>query len=74
MSKSKGFEKNGRWNDKAICVLGEFDSLVKPFFAKLVGEGYSPREISHLLDWGLKDIELSSIINRYADDLDEIES
>jgi len=38
-------------------------TVLKPIFKKWSEKGYSAREISHIMSWTVKDVELETILN-----------
>lgn len=46
----KLFDKNEKWTPEAMKIGDEFESVLWPIIQKYAKEGYSIREIGHILD------------------------
>jgi hypothetical protein len=56
------FRDDERYSDVANTLDEETHALLKPLFQRYVSEGYSPRQISHLMHLTVLDLETTSVL------------
>lgn len=58
----KLFDEQHRYTPEANALQGEFEAAIRPVFTRWADMGYSPREISHLLQGAVWDNELMRVL------------
>lgn len=58
----KIYNENDSFSDTAQEIEREFYHLVKPLFDRWIAEGYSIRELSHLLQGSISEMEIMTVI------------
>ncbi|RKX63746.1 MAG: hypothetical protein DRP42_07280 [Tenericutes bacterium] len=56
------YGKKGEYTQEARDLHKEADDLIRPLFDKCVADGYSPRDVSHLIKAAIGDIELETVL------------
>lgn len=64
MSKKLYDGETWRWTDEARSLAHEIHQAIQPIFDRYVSEGYSPREIAHVIGATANEQELSTVINK----------
>ncbi len=57
------YDENGRYTDAASHLEASAENGLRVIFDKYVRDGFSPREISHVLQAGVTMLELMAIID-----------
>lgn len=64
MPQSKSlYTETFRFNMAGITLQAEASKALSPLFKAYIEMGYSPREITHALQWAINDIELETILD-----------
>jgi hypothetical protein len=58
------FDENHRYTDAAITLDSEFNKNIEELYKKYIDMGYSPREISHVMQLALFDTEMCYILRK----------
>jgi hypothetical protein len=58
------FDENHRYTDAAITLDSEFNKSIEELYKKYIDMGYSPREISHVMQLALFDTEMCYILRK----------
>lgn len=56
------YDKNFKYTYEASALADEAQNVLDDLFAKYVDLGYSPREISHILQAVIQDLECSEVL------------
>lgn len=65
------YDKNHRYTPMAEILESRVNDAIKPIFDDMVKNGFSPREISHIIKQAVCDIELTVVLASPADDYTE---
>jgi hypothetical protein len=57
------YTENHRYTDQAISLGTETGNAVTEIFKKYIDLGYSPREVSYIMQQEIRDIELMEVLN-----------
>lgn len=57
------YTEKHRYTDQAIDLTTETSLAVSKIFEKYINLGYSPREIAHLMQQEITDIELNTVLD-----------
>lgn len=60
------FDKDFRYTPDASRISDQFNAAVHDIFARAVANGFSPREVSHLLIGEAHDLECSTVLELNA--------
>ena len=61
------FDKNAEWNEAARYLDQEAHDFLKNIFKEYMDQGYSPREISHIIHGSVTDLEIESVLDMNID-------
>ena len=56
------YDKDCRYTNEACQFSNEIDKAIRTIFKQMVKDGFSPREISHLAQSVVMDLELDSVL------------
>jgi len=62
------FLNDDGYTAQAEEINNETYAVCNPIFIRMVSKGYSAREIAHIMEWAIKDIELNIVLDKRAGD------
>lgn len=54
--------KDDKFTDAAHTLSMETRSVLRPIYERLVQDGYSVREVAHVMEWVVKDLEMDAVL------------
>jgi hypothetical protein len=57
-------EETWRYTDEAISLSNRASILLRPLIEEFIEKGYSPREIAHVIEGAVVELELDAVLDK----------